>query len=77
MINMKGYEIIFPSRWMILSKFSKMQFYLSIGLRDKEIADRVNVSRVTINRWKNELRKRFIIQEKNMKITIESKKEIK
>ena len=54
-----------------------MQFYLSIGLRDKEIADRVNVSRVTINRWKNELRKRFIIQEKNMKITIESKKEIK
>jgi len=58
-------KITYPSNWMILGKFEKMQFYLSIGLQDKEISDRLDVHRVTINRWKQELRKEFIKYDTN------------
>jgi transposase len=50
----------YPSRWLLMGKFEKMQFYLSLGYNCFEIAEKLNVHRVTISRWKKELREMYV-----------------
>jgi hypothetical protein len=52
-------KLQFPTRWTIMSNFERMQFYLSVGLNDLEIAERIGVHRVTVARWKKEIRERY------------------
>lgn len=47
-----------------MAKDEKMRFYLSMGLDTVEIAKRLSVHRVTISRWKNDIKKQYLELEK-------------
>ena len=56
----KKQPIPYPSKWYVMSNFAKMQFYFSLGYNNNEVAKKLCVHRVTISRWKKELREMFV-----------------